>query len=162
MSTGQGALRARYRDLLNDLLLTAVMRRYCIFNGHFAVSLLPPWIAIHLINHGAREDAVILLALVLGSWLCAGCAWLLFGRAARPELIEAAYRKVGTSLAPSLRKRLAALLRGEHPNPISIREVAEATRGLIATEGPRATSKAALRADRVAKQRAAINEKAGG
>lgn len=159
MSTGQAALRARYRDLLNDLLLTAVMRRYCIFNGHFAVSLLIPWIAIHLINHGARKDAIIILVLVLGSWLCAGCAWLLFGRAARPELIEAAYREVGATLAPRLRKRLAALFRGAHPDPLSIREVADATRSLIATEGPRATAKAALRAHRVSKQRAAIDQK---
>ncbi|MGL5839645.1 MAG: hypothetical protein ACRCY3_14210 [Sphingorhabdus sp.] len=158
MSTDQGALRARYRNLLNDLLLAAILRRYWIFNGYLGGGVLVPGLAIYMINHGERGDALALLMLYLASWLCIGCAWLLLGRAAHAGLIQAAYGMVGAQLTQHLRDSFAARLKGEHPKPMFIREVAQATRELIATAGPRALEKAARWEQRVAEQRDAVDQ----
>jgi hypothetical protein len=162
MSTGQDALRARYRNLSNDLLLTVLLRRNWIFHSHLTASAFIPLLAIRVIDQGAREDGRTIILFLFASWLFIGGAWLMLGRAAHPRLIQAAYRNVGSQLTPPLHDLLAIRLNGECPKPMSIHEVVQAMGDLIASDGPKAAAKAARLAQRVAAQRAAIEQQGKG
>jgi hypothetical protein len=162
VSTGQDALRVRYRNLPNDLLLTVLLRRNWIFHCHLTASAFIPLWAIRVIDQGSRKDGGTIMLLLFASWLFIGCAWLMLGRAAHPGLIQAAYDNVGSKLAPKLRDRFVTRLDGECSKPISIHEVAQAIGDLIASDGPKAAAKAARLAQRVAAQRAAIEQQGEG
>ena len=156
MGTGQGALRARYRNLISDFFLTLVLWRHWLFYCHLMASALIPGLAIYMIRQGWPYYAGILLASFLTSWFLVGCAWLLLRLAARPSLIQSGYRKVGATLAPQLRERFSTRLEGEHSEPMSILEVAQTISELIAISGTRALAKEACRSRRAAVQREAV------
>lgn len=158
MSTGQSAMRARYRDLSNDLLLNVVLRRNWIVQCHLTASAFIPLWAIRVIDQGAREDGGTIILLLFASWLFIGCAWLMLVRAAHPGLIKAAYRNVGSQLTPQLRDRFAMRLDGASSKPMSIREIVQVMGDVIASDDTKATAKAARLAQRVAAQRAAVEQ----